>query len=90
MALLSASSCATSKSADDATLQDLIATNLHADHLEHVTVVVSKRRATLTGSVASREELEAARKDAEVVDGVTSVRNEVEIVASGAPPPGVR
>ena len=64
---------------DDATLQERIVDNLHGDHLDSITVVVSHGRATLEGTAPSAAAREAARRDAEQIEGVKAVVNNVQV-----------
>lgn len=78
--LLCAPSCrSTVLTSEDATLQEKIVDNLHGDHLDTITVVVSEARATLSGIVSSAAEREIAQRDAEQVEGVKAVANNVRI-----------
>lgn len=73
-------SCASSSSSADATLQGSIVAALHGDHLDDVRVTVHNRRVMLDGTVGSQEERDQAQSDAERVDGVMAVHNNLRIV----------
>lgn len=73
-------SCGTTASSADATLQGSIVAVLHGDHLDDVHVEVHNSRAVLAGTVGSQEERDQAQSDAERVDGVVAVRNNLKIV----------
>ncbi|MEO8035661.1 MAG: BON domain-containing protein [Acidobacteriota bacterium] len=73
-------SCGTTASSADATLQGSIVAVLHGDHLDDVRVMVHNRRVVLDGTVGSQEERDQAQSDAERVDGVLAVRNNLKIV----------
>jgi osmotically-inducible protein OsmY len=77
-------SCGSSstQAALDATLEQLVTTAVRSDHLNHVTVRVHDRRVTLTGTVQSTLELETAQRDAERVEGVLGVQNNLRIAPS--------
>jgi len=80
--LFFASSCrSTIVTSEDATLQEEIVASLHGDHLDSITVVVNQGRATLAGFAPSAAAREAAQRDAEQVDGVKTVVNNVRVEA---------
>jgi len=74
-------SCAASRSSsfDDARIAEDVKGAVSADHLDAVSVYVTNGRVTLVGIVATQEDKLRAQRDAERVDGVTSVANEVEV-----------
>lgn len=74
-------SCAASRSSsfDDARIIEDVKAALSADHLDAVSVRVTSGRVTLVGIVATQEDKLQAQRDAERVDGVISVANEVEL-----------
>ena len=74
-------SCAESRSAsfDDARIAEDVKGALSADHMDAVSVDVRNGRVTLVGILATQEEKLQAQRDAERVDGVVSVKNEVEV-----------
>jgi osmotically-inducible protein OsmY len=64
----------------DATLEQEVTSAVHADHLDHVTVRVHDRRVTLTGTVQSALDLQSAQRDAERVEGVLGVQNNLQVL----------
>jgi|GEM_PF-5524600 len=70
----------------DATLKERILASLHAEHLDRVTVTVKDAAVTLEGVVGSEGERAEAQVDAERVDGVKVVRNNLRIDPSVAVP----
>jgi osmotically-inducible protein OsmY len=82
--LLLALSCVTSAppTHDDALLREAVLINLTSDHLDHITVAVHARVVTLSGVVGSAGERSEAQRDAELVEGVLGVRNDLRISPS--------
>jgi osmotically-inducible protein OsmY len=78
--LLGAPSCrSTGVTSQDATLQEEIADSLHRDHLDTIMVTVREARVTLSGVVSSEADRMLARRDAEQVEGVKAVVNNVRV-----------
>jgi osmotically-inducible protein OsmY len=72
-------SCASRVSSfDDARIAEDVTGVLRADHIDGVSVYVKNGRVTLVGVVDTQEQSVQARRDAERVDGVASVTNDIE------------
>lgn len=79
VAMLAACAATRSVSFDDARIAEEINRAFHGDNIDGVTVSVSNGRATLTGIVDSEEQSDRARRDAERVDGVVAVSNQIRV-----------
>jgi osmotically-inducible protein OsmY len=79
VAMLAACSAARSVSFDDARIAEEIKGAIHEDHIDEVTVSVKNRRVTLEGIVDSQEQSDQARRDAERIDGVVAVSNQIRV-----------
>ncbi len=64
---------------EDATLQEEIADSLRRDHLDAIAVRVRGAKATLSGVASSAAERETAQRDAEQVDGIKAVTNNIRV-----------
>jgi osmotically-inducible protein OsmY len=69
----------TNATSDEATLQEEIADSLHRDHLDAIVVRVRGAKATLSGVVSSAAERETAQRDAEQVEGIKAVTNNIRV-----------